>query len=439
MKKYTIITYGCQMNVHESEKIAGQIERLGYVKNDDEFSSDLVVLNTCCIRETAEQKAMGNIGALKQVKKKNKNMIIVVCGCMSQQKDYDRLLKEKFPFVDIIIGTANLHKIGSLIEEYENRRKKIYEIDYTEKPEIVETNTIARTSYPHAWVNITYGCNNFCTYCIVPYVRGRERSRDYKDILQDINELLNQGYKEITLLGQNVNSYGSDLDNGVNFAFLLKEIAKIDKKFRLRFMTSHPKDLSSEVVDIIANSKNMCKCIHLPCQAGSTRVLSLMNRRYTKEHYMSLVNMIRDKIPNCAITTDIMVGFPTETEEDFLETMDLVEKCRFSSAFTFIYSKRKGTIAEKMDQIPYKIKQERIERLIKLQNQITAELSNEYVGKTYEVLIDGKNDKRQGVLIGRTDCGKLVNMKGDDGLIGSFVNVYIKSAKLSALEGDIVE
>lgn len=439
MKKYTIITYGCQMNVHESEKIAGQIERLGYVKNDDEFSSDLVVFNTCCIRETAEQKAMGNIGALKQVKKKNKNMIIVVCGCMSQQKDYDKLLKEKFPFVDIVIGTANLHKIGSLIEEYENRRKKIYEIDYTEKPEIVETDTIARTSYPHAWVNITYGCNNFCTYCIVPYVRGRERSRDYKDILQDINELLSQGYKEITLLGQNVNSYGSDLDNGVNFAFLLKEIAKIDKKFRLRFMTSHPKDLSSEVVDIIANSKNMCKCIHLPCQAGSTRVLSLMNRRYTKEHYMSLVNMIRDKIPNCAITTDIMVGFPTETEEDFLDTMDLVEKCRFSSAFTFIYSKRKGTIAEKMEQIPYKVKQERIERLIKLQNQITAELSNEYVGKTYEVLIDGKNDKRPGVLIGRTDCGKLVNMKGDDGLIGSFVNVYIKSAKLSALEGDIVE
>ena len=439
MKKYTIITYGCQMNVHESEKIAGQIERLGYVKNDDEFSSDLVVFNTCCIRETAEQKAMGNIGALKQVKKKNKNMIIVVCGCMSQQKHYDKLLKEKFPFVDIVIGTANLHKIGSLIEEYENRRKKIYEIDYTEKPEIVETDMIARTSYPHAWVNITYGCNNFCTYCIVPYVRGRERSRDYKDILQDINELLSQGYKEITLLGQNVNSYGSDLDNGVNFAFLLKEIAKIDKKFRLRFMTSHPKDLSNEVVDIIANSKNMCKCIHLPCQAGSTRVLSLMNRRYTKEHYMSLVNMIRDKIPNCAITTDIMVGFPTETEEDFLDTMDLVEKCRFSSAFTFIYSKRKGTIAEKMEQIPYKVKQERIERLIKLQNQITAELSNEYVGKTFEVLIDGKNDKRPGVLIGRTDCGKLVNMKGDDGLIGSFVNVYIKSAKLSALEGDIVE
>lgn len=439
MKKYTIVTYGCQMNVHESEKIAGQIERLGYVKNDDEFSSDLVVFNTCCIRETAEQKAMGNIGALKQVKKKNKNMIIVVCGCMSQQKDYDKLLKEKFPFVDIVIGTANLHKIGSLIEEYENRRKKIYEIDYTEKPEIVETDMIARTSYPHAWVNITYGCNNFCTYCIVPYVRGRERSRDYKDILQDINELLSQGYKEITLLGQNVNSYGSDLDNGVNFAFLLKEIAKIDKKFRLRFMTSHPKDLSSEVVDIIANSKNMCKCIHLPCQAGSSMVLSLMNRRYTKEHYMSLVNMIRDKIPNCAITTDIMVGFPTETEEDFLDTMDLVEKCRFSSAFTFIYSKRKGTIAEKMEQIPYKVKQERIERLIKLQNQITAELSNEYVGKTFEVLIDGKNDKRPGVLIGRTDCGKLVNMKGDDGLIGSFVNVYIKSAKLSALEGDIVE
>lgn len=439
MKKYTIITYGCQMNVHESEKIAGQIERLGYVKNDDEFSSDLVVFNTCCIRETAEQKAMGNIGALKQVKKKNKNMIIVVCGCMSQQKDYDKLLKEKFPFVDIVIGTANLHKIGSLIEEYEIRRKKIYEIDYTEKPEIVETDTIARTSYPHAWVNITYGCNNFCTYCIVPYVRGRERSRDYKDILQDINELLNQGYKEITLLGQNANSYGSDLDNGVNFAFLLKEIAKIDKKFRLRFMTSHPKDLSNEVVDIIANSKNMCKCIHLPCQAGSTRVLSLMNRRYTKEHYMSLVNMIRDKIPNCAITTDIMVGFPTETEEDFLDTMDLVEKCRFSSSFTFIYSKRKGTIAEKMEQIPYKVKQERIERLIKLQNQITAELSNEYVGKTFEVLIDGKNDKRPGVLIGRTDCGKLVNMKGDDGLIGSFVNVYIKSAKLSELEGDIAE
>ena len=439
MKKYTVITYGCQMNVHESEKIAGILEERGYVQNDDETTSDIVVFNTCCIRETAEQKAMGNIGALKQIKKKNKDMVIIVSGCMSQQKDYDKLLMEKFPFIDIVIGTTNQYKLGEILDAYLLKRKKIAEIDNTEKPAIVETKSIVRTSYPHAWVNITYGCNNFCTYCIVPYVRGRERSRNYKDILKDINNLLDDGYKEITLLGQNVNSYGSDLEDGVDFAFLLSEIAKIDRKFRLRFMTSHPKDLNEKILDIMANCPNMSKCIHLPCQAGSTKVLSAMNRRYSKEHYLHLVEMIREKLPNCAITTDIMVGFPTETEEDFLDTLDLVEKCRFSSAFTFIYSKRKGTIAEKMEQIPYKIKQERISRLIKLQNQITAEISDTYLGKTVEVLVDCINSKRKNTVCGRTDDNKLVNIKGDESLIGQFINVKITDAKMSALYGEIVE
>lgn len=438
MKKYTVVTYGCQMNVHESEKIAGMLESRGYTQNDDEKTSDVVIFNTCCIRETAEQKALGNIGALKQIKKKNKNMVIIVCGCMSQQKDYDKLLKDKFPFIDIVLGTNNLTSLGDELDKFLLNRKKIYAIDYTEKPDIVENTPIARTSYPHAWVNITYGCNNFCTYCIVPYVRGRERSRNYKDILADINSLLSEGYKEITLLGQNVNSYGSDLDDGVDFAFLLGEIAKIEGKFRLRFMTSHPKDLNEKVVDIIANSDNMCKCIHLPCQAGSTKVLSAMNRRYTKERYLDLVDMIRSKIPNCALTTDIMVGFPTETEADFLETLDLVLKCRFSNAFTFIYSKRKGTIAEKMEQIPYKIKQERIARLIKLQNEITKEISDSYLNKVVEVLVDSVSEKNENMVSGRTDDNRLVNIKGTKNLIGQFVKVKITTARMSALYGEII-
>lgn len=439
MKNYTIVTYGCQMNVHESEKIAGALEARGYTSSNDVNTADVVVFNTCCIRETAEQKAMGNIGALKQVKKKNPEKIIIVCGCMTQQKGYDELFKQKFPFVDIVIGTSNLSKLGDIFDEYLLKHKKIRRIDPNEKPEIVENLPIARTSFPHAWVNITFGCNNFCTYCIVPYVRGRERSRDYKDILNDINTLLDEGYKEITLLGQNVNSYGNDFDNGVDFAFLLGEIAKINRKFRLRFMTSHPKDLNEKIVDIIRDCPNMAKCIHLPFQAGNNRVLSLMNRRYTKEHYLGLVNMIREKIPNCSITSDIMVGFPTETEEEFLDTLDVVEKCKFSTAFTFIYSRRKGTIADTMEQIPYKVKQERIARLIKLQNQITDEISQTYIGKTVEVLVDSVNNKLKNTVCGRTDCNKLVNIKGDSNLIGQFVNVKITSAKMAALYGEIVE
>lgn len=439
MKTYTIMTYGCQMNVHESEKIAGMLEKRGYIPVDDEKISDIVVYNTCCIRETAEQKAMGNIGALKQIKKQNKDKIVIVCGCMSQQKDYDKLLKEKFPFIDIVLGTSNLNQLGDMLDEFLSKHKKIFRIDDNEAPEIKEDIPIVRKSYPHAWVNITYGCNNFCTYCIVPYVRGRERSRNYTDILNDIENLLREGYKEITLLGQNVNSYGSELGDSIDFAFLLEQIAKIDGKFRLRFMTSHPKDLNEKIVDIIKDCPNMCKCIHLPCQAGNNRILSLMNRRYTREHYMKLVEMIRSKIPDCAVTSDIMVGFPTETEEEFLDTLDLVEKCRFSSAFTYIYSKRKGTAAEKMEQLPYKIKQERIGRLIKLQNRITKELSDGYMGKTVEVLIDTVNDKLPDTVCGRTDDNKLVNIKGGGDLIGRFVNVKINACKMSALYGDIVE
>ena len=317
--------------------------------------------------------------------------------------------------------------------------------DAVQKADIVmilvndEKLPIFRDSFPNAWVNIIYGCNNFCTYCIVPYVRGREISRKPSDVIDEVKRCVDQGFKEITLLGQNVNSYGNDLSDGTNFASLLKEIDKIGGKFRVRFMTSHPKDLTEEVVDIIAGSNKICNNIHLPVQAGSDKVLKDMNRKYTREKYISLVEMIKSKIPGVGITTDIMVGFPTETQEDFLQTMDLVKQCRFSNAFTFIYSPRQGTVAAKMPQLSYSVKQSRIMELIKLQNSITKELSNDYKGKTYEILVEDFSPKLEGYVCGRTDCGRLVTFKGDKNIIGEFVNVEIQSAKSASLFGKIVE
>lgn len=436
-KKYCVVTYGCQMNLHESEKISGILSGMGMSAVNEPENADVVVFNTCCIRDTAERRALGNIGKMKELKKKNKNLLIVVTGCMTQQNGFAENMKERYQYVDVILGTHNISDLENQIRIRLEKKKRVAAVLDTDGYIDDETTPVTRTSFPNAWVNINYGCNNFCTYCIVPYVRGRERSRDMKSIISECEKLINDGYKEITLLGQNVNSYGNDVpDENVNFANLLREVAKIDGKFRIRFMTSHPKDLTEDVVKAIRDNDKICNNIHLPIQAGSNSVLKNMNRRYTREHYLGLIDMIRRYLPDCGITTDIMVGFPYETEEDFLDTMDIVEKVRFSTAFTFIYSVRKGTKAAEMPQIPYEIKQNRIKRLIARQNEITEEISKDYVGNVYEILVEGMQEKKNGYVVGRTESGRLVSAKGDESMIGEFKNVKITAVKNAQLLGE---
>lgn len=438
-KKYCVVTYGCQMNLHESEKISGILSGMGMSAVNEPENADVVVFNTCCIRDTAERRALGNIGKMKELKKKNKNLLIVVTGCMTQQNGFAENMKERYQYVDVILGTHNISDLENQIRIRLEKKKRVAAVLDTDGYIDDETTPVTRTSFPNAWVNINYGCNNFCTYCIVPYVRGRERSRDMKSIISECEKLINDGYKEITLLGQNVNSYGNDVpDENVNFANLLREVAKIDGKFRIRFMTSHPKDLTEDVVKAIRDNDKICNNIHLPIQAGSNSVLKNMNRRYTREHYLGLIDMIRRYLPDCGITTDIMVGFPYETEEDFLDTMDIVEKVRFSTAFTFIYSVRKGTKAADMPQIPYEIKQNRIKRLIARQNEITEEISKDYVGNVYEILVEGLQEKKNGYVVGRTESGRLVSAKGDESMIGEFKNVKITAVKNAQLLGEIL-
>lgn len=432
---YFIHTYGCQMNVHDSEKIAGILKSLGYSECNDVESADVVVFNTCCIRETAEQKIYGHLGQLKKVKRKNPNMIVVVCGCMSQQDGVAESLRQSYPFVDVVLGTGNLNMLKDAIVNARNK-KKFVNTEFCRYNE--EDFEQYRTSYPNAWVNINYGCNNFCTYCIVPYVRGRERSRELGDVVNEVKSLLNDGYKEITLLGQNVNSYGKDLNGNVSFAALLREIGKLSGKFRLRFMTSHPKDLTDDIIEAVAEYPNICNNIHLPVQSGSTEILRKMNRHYTREYYLELVEKIHKKIPNVGITTDIMVGFPGETEQDFCDTLDLVRKAKYSSAFCFVYSRRKGTPAYSMEQIPYATKKNRITRLLACQNEVTKEISKTMVGKRYEVLVEGANFRYQGTMCGRTESGRLINFKCDDSEIGKFVTVEIEKASSATLWGRIV-
>lgn len=438
-KKYCVVTYGCQMNLHESEKISGILSGMGMSAVNEPENADVVVFNTCCIRDTAERRALGNIGKMKELKKKNKNLLIVVTGCMTQQNGFAENMKERYQYVDVILGTHNISDLENQIRIRLEKKKRVAAVLDTDGYIDDETTPVTRTSFPNAWVNINYGCNNFCTYCIVPYVRGRERSRDMKSIISECEKLINDGYKEITLLGQNVNSYGNDVpDENVNFANLLREVARIDGKFRIRFMTSHPKDLTEDVVKAIRDNDKICNNIHLPIQAGSNSVLKNMNRRYTREHYLGLIDMIRRYLPDCGITTDIMVGFPYETEEDFLDTMDIVEKVRFSTAFTFIYSVRKRTKAAEMPQIPYEIKQNRIKRLIARQNEITEEISKDYVGNVYEILVEGLQEKKNGYVVGRTESGRLVSAKGDESMIGEFKNVKITAVKNAQLLGEIL-
>lgn len=436
---YFIHTYGCQMNIHDSEKIAGMLESLGYEPCATPEEADVVVFNTCCIRETAEQKIYGHIGQIKKIKQRKRNMIVAVVGCMSQQEGVADSLRNSYPFVDIVLGTGNLGLLKNAVADIAKaqKRKKVVDTRFLDNAE--EDFETTRTSYPNAWVNINYGCNNFCTYCIVPYVRGRERSRKPDDILAEVDKLVGEGYKEITLLGQNVNSYGKDLEPKVTFAQLLRSVAAIEGNFRVRFMTSHPKDLSDEVIDAVADCAKVCDNIHLPVQSGSTEILRRMNRHYTREQYLDLVQRIRAKLPDVGITTDIMVGFPGETEEDFQDTLDLVRKAQYSSAFCFVYSRRKGTPAYSMDnQIPYAEKKSRITRLLACQNEVTKQISAEMVGKTYTVLVEGPNDHYKDTMCGRTESGRLVNFRCAPELVGQFVDVQIDHAASATLWGTVV-
>ena len=437
-KRYLIKTYGCQMNVHESEKIAGQLQTLGYEETQTAEDADVIVFNTCCVRENAEQHAFGNIGMYKKLKKEKRDLIIAVCGCMTQQGEFAKKLSATFPFVDVIIGTYNIDEFGKILQKTIDTKKRVVEI-LDKNGEICEEITPYRSSYPNAWVNIAYGCNNFCSYCIVPSVRGRERSRLPENVVDEVKNLVNEGYKEITLLGQNVNSYGHDLKNGVSFSSLLDEIGKIDGKFRLRFMSNHPKDLTEDVIEAIKRNPHACHAIHLPVQSGSNRILSLMNRRYSVEKYLSQIDSIRKIIPDCAITTDIIVGFPTETENDFLDTVNLVEKVKFDGAFTFVYSKREGTKAAVMDgQIDPETQKDRIMRLIDVQNDLNRKESLTYVGKTVEILVEDFDEKKNSYL-GRDERGKMAYFSCDENVIGKFVNVKITSAGGMSLMGEIIE
>lgn len=428
------------MNVHESEKIAGILTKLGYAPAQEGEDADVVVFNTCCIRDNAERKAMGHIGMLKTEKKINPSMIVAVVGCMTQQDGAGKALREKFPFIDIVLGTSNLALLETYIPSVAASRGKYVDIDENELPAINENETFYRTSGTNAWLNIMYGCNNFCTYCIVPYVRGRERSRTKEAIKDEFKRLVDEGYKEITLLGQNVNSYGKDLYGGeYGFANLLEELAKVDGKHRIRFMTSHPKDFNRKLIDVIAEYPNICNNIHLPVQSGSDKILKLMNRHYTREYYLDTISAIREKLPDCGITTDLMVGFPYEEESDFQDTLDIVKRVRYSNAFTFVYSVRKGTPAAKMPQVDPEVAKDRIMRLIAAQNAVTKELSKEYENKVFEVLCEDLSPNKKGCVCGRTDSGRLVTFPGGEDMIGKFVNVKITRSQSASLFGETEE
>ncbi len=435
-KSYHIVTYGCQMNVHESEKLAGILRANGYSEEcPTAEEADIVVFNTCCIRENAENHAMGNIGALKKVKRARPQMLIAVGGCMTQQPDAAQRLRKKFPFVDIVFGTHNLDEFGALLARKAAQKKAVVAIPEKEGA-ICEEDYSYRTSYPNAWVNIMYGCNNFCSYCIVPYVRGRERSRDPESIVREVHDLLDKGYREITLLGQNVNSYSADLGGGMSFPQLLYRICEGQGKFRLRFMTSNPKDFGEELIEAIAELPQVCKLIHLPVQAGSDRILKLMNRRYTAREYLEKLEALRKRVPGCKVTTDIMVGFPTETEEDFEQTLALVRRADFASAFTFVYSRRSGTKAAEMEgQIPEEVQKERIMRLVELVNEKTREKSRAYLGKTTEILVEDF-DKKRGLYLGRDEYGRMGYFQSDKDRIGEFVRLKITDASGISLYGE---
>ena len=418
------VTFGCQMNSRDSEKLAGVLERIGYVETEDE-NADFVIYNTCTVRENANQRVYGRLGYLHSLKKKNPHMMIALCGCMMQEPQVVEKLKKSYSFVNLIFGTHNIYKFAELVVSALLSDRMVIDI-WKDTDKIVEDLPVER-KYPFkSGVNIMFGCNNFCSYCIVPYVRGRERSRNPKDIIREIERLVADGVVEVMLLGQNVNSYGKNLEEPMTFAQLLQEVEKIEGLERIRFMTSHPKDLSDELIEVMKNSKKICRHIHLPLQSGSSRILKLMNRRYDKEKYLDLVRKIREAMPDISLTTDIIVGFPGETEEDFLETMDGVEKVRYDSAFTFIYSKRTGTPAAVMeDQVPEDVVKDRFDRLLKKVQEIGREMSSRDTGTVQEVLVEEQNSQDHHLVTGRLSNNLLVHFPGDVSLIGQLCKVEL--------------
>ncbi|WP_454961945.1 tRNA (N6-isopentenyl adenosine(37)-C2)-methylthiotransferase MiaB [Eggerthia catenaformis] len=435
---YYIQTYGCQANERDSEILSGILEMLGYKSCDDVKDADVVLLNTCAIRENAEEKVFGKIGYLKSLKKHKPDIIFGVCGCMTQEEVVvDKILK-KHPQVDIIFGTHNIHRLPQLLKQALLEKEMVLEV-WSKEGDVIENLPSIRANHYKAWVNIMYGCNKFCTYCIVPYTRGKERSRLKEEIITEVMELKEAGYKEVNLLGQNVNSYGKDLETDYGFAELLEEVAQTGIE-RIRFMTSHPWDFSEAMIDMIAKYDNLMPFIHLPVQSGNTDVLKAMGRKYSREKYLKLFDMIKEKIPNVSITTDIIVGFPNETEEQFLDTLSLYEHCQYDLAYTFVYSPRSGTPAAKMtDNIALKEKEERLQRLNVAVNKYAHQANERFRNQIVKVLVDGPSKKNPEVLSGYSEHNKLVNFKGRKEDIGRIVKVRIKDIKTWTLEGEQVD
>lgn len=435
---YYIEIWGCQMNEHDAEILAGMLEQLGYAKTEEPAAADLIILYTCCVREKAEQKVFARLGELKKYKAVNPNLVIAVGGCMAQQAKVGKRIRARAPQVDLVFGTHNIHRLPQLLQEVKSTEATLIEV-WEKEQEIVESLPISRANKLKAYVTIMYGCNNFCSYCIVPYVRGRERSRDPQDILQEIEGLAADGFKEIMLLGQNVNSYGKDQNFKTDFADLLQQIEAVKGISRIRYMTSHPRDFSEKLVKVIADSLKICEHLHLPVQSGSNRILQLMRRGYTKESYLKLIEMINAHIPDHTLTTDIIVGFPGETEEDFEDTLDVVKKAGFDQAYTFIYSPRQGTPAADMpDQVPPQTKKRRFQQLLDLQNQISLEKNKAMLGKVEEVLVEGASRTDQTKLSGRTRGNKIVIIEGPEDLIGKAIKVEIQEAQTWSLFGKMI-
>lgn len=435
---YKVVNFGCQMNAKDAEKLAGILKKIGYVEAESE-EADFVLYNTCTVRENANLKVYGRLGHLKTLKKKNKDMLIALCGCMMQEAEVVDKIKESYRFVDIIFGTHNVFKLAELMKARLDSGEMIIDI-WKDTTEIVEDLPAERKYSFKCGVNIMYGCNNFCTYCIVPYVRGRERSREIADIVREVEELVSDGVVEIMLLGQNVNSYGKTLEPKVSFSDLLKELDKVEGLERIRFMTPHPKDITDEFIEVLANSKKVCNHLHLPLQSGSSRLLQKMNRHYTKERYLEIVSQVRNRIPDIAITTDIIVGFPGETEEDFLETMDVVRQAQYDGAFTFIYSKRTGTPAATMeDQVPEDVVKERFDRLLALVQEISSKSHGQLQGTVQRVLVEEVNHQDPTMVTGRLTNNTTVHLKGNERMIGHIVSVNLVESKGFYYIGELAE
>ena len=436
-KKFYSLAMGCQMNAHDSEKLEGMLDEMGFDRTDEETEADFIIYNTCCVRENAEQKVYGKLGWLKHYKEtKNPDAVIALCGCMMQQETVLQTLRQKYRHVDIVFGTFNLYKLPELVATRMESGETVYDI-WQEQREVVEDLPVIRHFPYKASVNIMFGCNNFCSYCIVPYVRGRERSRTPEDILAEVRRLAADGVKEVMLLGQNVNSYGKNLETPVSFAELLRMVNEVEGIERIRFMTSHPKDLSDELIQAMADCDKVCKYLHLPVQSGSDEILRRMNRHYTKESYMELVRKARAAMPDITLSTDIIVGFPGETEEDFQETLDVIRKSRYSTAFTFIYSKRTGTPAATMEnQVPEDVIKDRFDRMLNMLNPIVHEVHEEQLGKVMTVFAEEASKQDKTVLTGRADNNMLVHFKGTEDLIGQMVPVKITENKTFYLIGE---